>query len=691
MKRLLLFISIAISAFAYSQSTTQILGPATTTPGTTVSYFIPGFICPPGPLYQFSVSPSAGVTIVQTQVNEWDVTFPSCGVYVLSGLRPCQNFVTGYDTVYVSGYITSNNSFSICQGDSVLINGTWQSNAGTYIDTINTLGCDTILTTILAVSPAFTNTINAAICSGNNYTLPGGNSVSLAGTYIDTLSSGTGCDSIITTNLAISSVYFDSINASICSGNNYILPNGNPVNTSGLYIDTLSTINGCDSIIKVNLTVNTFISLTLNPTICSGNIFTLPDGTTTAIGGNFMVTVLIAVGCDSIITTNLTVNSVYNNSINVSICTGNNYQLPGGNTVSSAGVYNDTLLSINGCDSIIITSLSVVNTITNNQNANICSGQTYTLPNGSIVSNSGNYIDTLTSSGGCDSIITTNLIVSSPIIFNQSATICNGSTYTLPNGNIVNTSGLYSDTLSTSGGCDSIIKTNLSVLQNSFSISNFTVCSKDGYTLSNGNTIFSSGVHKDTLAAKNGCDSIVTINLTVNTSPIITISNDTTIISGTNAILTATGFGNYNWSPSTGLDSTTTNSIIASPTQTTTYCVEVTNTNGCKDTACVTVYVDHPCPTINSLATPNAFSPNGDNLNDEFCLQGWVPCNEEFIITIFNRWGEKVYESKDPNFCWDGVYETTVMEAQVLTYYIKAKFNSDNKIISKKGNITILR
>jgi gliding motility-associated-like protein len=109
------------------------------------------------------------------------------------------------------------------------------------------------------------------------------------------------------------------------------------------------------------------------------------------------------------------------------------------------------------------------------------------------------------------------------------------------------------------------------------------------------------------------------------------------------------------------------------------------------DTACVTVYVELPCPDKDGLAVPNAFSPNADAMNDEFCLLGWDRCIEDFRIYIYNRWGEKVFESKDPNFCWDGKYNTTVLDAQVFVYYLEANFtNFDQKVI-KKGNISLIR
>jgi len=91
-----------------------------------------------------------------------------------------------------------------------------------------------------------------------------------------------------------------------------------------------------------------------------------------------------------------------------------------------------------------------------------------------------------------------------------------------------------------------------------------------------------------------------------------------------------------------------------------------------------------------SFSLPNAFTPNGDLENDSFCLKGWSFCNEEFKVMIFSRWGEKVFESTDPNFCWDGRYKGQVLSADVYVYHIKATYKG-NELVNKKGNITLIR
>ena len=61
----------------------------------------------------------------------------------------------------------------------------------------------------------------------------------------------------------------------------------------------------------------------------------------------------------------------------------------------------------------------------------------------------------------------------------------------------------------------------------------------------------------------------------------------------------------------------------------------------------MTVYVDVPCPSNANFSVPNAFSPNGDGHNDIFTINGWKTCIVDYKMVIYDRWGEKVYESTD--------------------------------------------
>jgi len=346
-------------------------------------------------------------------------------------------------------------------------------------------------------------------------------------------------------------------------------------------------------------------------------------------------------------------------------------------------------------DTSYVTITGTVSTIYVTQNPVICAGNSFMLPDSSFATTTGVYIDTVKSTNGCDSIITTNLTVNPNLTSTINQSICNGNSY-LFNGINITAAGVYKDTLPSVGGCDSIVTLNLSVIQGINTSYNPAICFGSSYSLPDGSIVTTPGTYTDTIKSISGCDSIIsTINLTVHPNPIINIIPNITITQGTSTTLVASGGANYNWQPPAGLSTTNGTTVIASPVATTTYCVETNDNNGCKDTACVTVTVvdsEPPCVVSSSaLEIPNAFSPNGDNINEEFCLLGWDRCIESFTIFIFNRWGEKVFESNNTNFCWDGTFNSKPLDTQVFVYYISAKYINEHKKIKRKGNILMIR
>nr|MBA3706100.1 gliding motility-associated C-terminal domain-containing protein [Bacteroidota bacterium] len=139
------------------------------------------------------------------------------------------------------------------------------------------------------------------------------------------------------------------------------------------------------------------------------------------------------------------------------------------------------------------------------------------------------------------------------------------------------------------------------------------------------------------------------------------------------------------WTPTLGLNCSTCTNPIAGPSQTTQYCVTVSNTNGCTDNACVTVTVDVHCGEV---FVPNAFSPNNDGENELECVYG--KCIQKMTFIIFDRWGEKVFETSDVKQCWDGSYKGNIMNTAVFVYYLKATLITGEEIM-KKGNISLVR
>ncbi|MES2621225.1 MAG: PKD domain-containing protein, partial [Bacteroidota bacterium] len=104
----------------------------------------------------------------------------------------------------------------------------------------------------------------------------------------------------------------------------------------------------------------------------------------------------------------------------------------------------------------------------------------------------------------------------------------------------------------------------------------------------------------------------------------------------------------------------------------------------CADTLCKTIYISFE----KLIGVPNAFTPNGDGINDVVKIEGKGIV--ELVFRIYNRWGEKVFETRDKNMGWDGIYKGTLQEMDVFTYAADATLINGEQVMLK-GNITLLR
>lgn len=234
--------------------------------------------------------------------------------------------------------ITACNSFEL--------NGQTYTSTGIYVQTMmNAAGCDSMITLNLSISGTDTT---LAVTACENYTW-NGQLYNTSGFYRDTFTNTAGCDSIVNLNLTITHPIQTVINATICEGESY-----EGYDAAGTYTDTFTGMGGCDSIRTLQLRVNPKQYVSLSGTICEGESF-LGYSTT----GTFIDTFQTSNGCDSIRTIQLLVHPRQYTTIPVSICEGESYYA-GGSYQTDAGTYRDTLVTQQGCDSVIITQLTVM-------------------------------------------------------------------------------------------------------------------------------------------------------------------------------------------------------------------------------------------------------------------------------------------------------------------------------------------
>lgn len=313
---------------------------------------------------------------------------------------------------------------------------------------------------------------------------------------------------------------------------------------------------------------------TINPVACES--FVSPSGKYVWTSSNtYQDTIPNAGLCDSIITVNLTVNNSSQGLIAETAC--NAYTSPSGNHIwTTSGFFQDTIPNANGCDSVITVSLTINNGTAETIQESACDA--YTSPSGNYTwTTSGTYQDTILNAAGCDSIITVNLTVTNSSLASIQDTVCN--TYTSPSGNYVWTAtGTYQDTLLNANGCDSLITIDLTVNTNATASINETACGS--FTSPSGlYTWTASGMYQDTISTTAGCDSLLTINLTITNA-------DTSVTISGNMLSANVGGAIYQW-----LDCQNGNQPVAGATQQTftpsasgSYALRITQ-DGCTDTS----------------------------------------------------------------------------------------------------------
>jgi gliding motility-associated-like protein len=606
----------------------------------------------------------------------------SAGSYrdTLTGAAGCDSIIVL--TLNVVSSITTPVSQGICTGSTYTFNGQALSTAGTYYDTLTSVaGCDSVVVLTLTVIPVSSTPVSQSICSGSSYNFYGQN-LTTSGTYSDTLTSAEGCDSIIVLTLSVVSSITNPISASSCTGS-YIF-NGQTLTTSGTYSDTLPSVAGCDSITVLTLTVGSPSSLAISQTICNNSTYPF-NGQNLNTTGTYAETLTNVSGCDSTITLTLTVVPTSTTALSQSICSGSTYNF-NGQTLTTAGTYIDTLANVSGCDSIIILALTIVSTSTTQISQSLCSGTSYTF-NGLVLSTAGVYTDTLTGAAGCDSIIVLTLTIIPTSSSAISQTIC-GGVYTFGT-QALTTSGTYVDTFTNAAGCDSIMALTLTVLQPSTDSTNAGICGDRSYTF-HGQTLTAAGIYRDTFTNAAGCDSFSILNLVIAPQPassfLISPSGIVSLGSAVTVTDESTNADSILWQLNTKVISLVSGGAL--PIQDTgTYCLrQIASTSlGCSDTSqeCITVY-------NNSFYLPNAFTPNNDGVNDYISLYGYTQSMKYLSITVYDRWGEKVFESNDINFQWDGTYRGVKEAPGIYVYTLNITFLSGASI-ANKGSITLIR
>ena len=434
------------------------------------------------------------------------VTSNNTATHTLTNVAGCDSVVTLNLTILESN--TGTDVVTACDSYIWIDGVTYTANNSTATHTLtNAAGCDSVVTLNLTILESNTGTDVVEEC--DSYTWIDGNTyLTSNNTATHTLTNAAGCDSVITLNLTIlesttgTDVLAECDSYTWIDGNTYTQSN----NTATF---TLTNSVGCDSVVTLDLTIlesNTGIDV-----VQSCVPYTWIDGITYAVDNNTATHTLInAAGCDSVVTLNLSFVDAYATSDVITACEAYTW-IDGVTYTENNNTATETLTSSAGCDSVVTLNLTIGHANTGTDVITACDshtwidGVTYTLDNNTAT-------HTLTNVSGCDSVVTLNLTILESSADTDVVTVCDsliwidGVTYKASN----NTATW---TLTNALGCDSIVTLDLTILAST--ASSITESSPVTYTSPSGKLWTESGSYNDTIPNAAGCDSVISINLTI--------------------------------------------------------------------------------------------------------------------------------------------------------------------------------
>ncbi len=308
-------------------------------------------------------------------------------------------------------------------------------------------GCDSVVTLHLFIKDTSMVTVQQTYCRNELPAIWNGINIPVAATSnaayaVYSTTNIAGCDSTVTLNLTVYDTFALSVYDTLCRNDLPLTWNGLTVNVPAGSTNTTavyhgSSVHGCDSMVTLHLYIREPSASMVNQVICSNQLPYTWNGISVTAGGPAaaVFTTLNSVGCDSVVTLNLTVNNTSAATDIKNICSSQLPYLWNGISVPAGGIAVATFTTPNvaGCDSIITLNLNVNNSSTSVENETICSVQLPYTWHGISVPAGGPAAATFTTlnAAGCDSIITLDLTVVPSVAPAVTITVAPGSTVPL--------------------------------------------------------------------------------------------------------------------------------------------------------------------------------------------------------------------------------------------------------------------
>ncbi len=663
--------------------------------------------------------------------------------HTISSFKGCDSLIQILDLEFTD---TVHSSLYMSSCDSFLWNGIRYDVSGDYsFQTVNLLGCDSILTLHLEINYSSNSTRSLSVCDRFSWN---GNEYLTSGDYYFYSQNMAGCDSVATLHLTITNS--DSLVVHHTACNSYFW-NGKTYTESGVYPFYSQNINSCDSIVYLHLIIDTVIRSQTSQTACESYTW---NNIRYTQSGTYQYSTQSSSGCDSIATLILEINKSSNSTTKIIAC---DKYIWNGKEYTSDGIYQFVTLNSLGCDSVATLELEIIESSSSITDTSCCD---IFIWNAKTYSNSGSYQYHTFNTKGCDSIAHLNLKIysSDSLLITQNACdhydwngrkLTQSGTYMEKSKNIYSCdstiflnlnilksthsiidysvcdsleflgqtfdkAGSYQFTLQNSAGCDSIITLSLSILSHN-QINTGTACDSFYWNV-NGKTYQQSGLYKEQFINQQGCDSILTLELKINKSKEIVQETETCshyIWPVNNWLLTKSAEYTYPLKTIAGCDSIFKLKLTVHPdyyhidtvitsddytwtinhltyTSSGTYEEKFTSTIGCDSIHILYLIIDKEA----GIYYPNVINPSS-TLNNKFTLFVYGSAAIIQNLSIYDRWGNQIWQKQDfePNdihLGWNGKFKEQNVVPGVYVWHAEIILQNGEKII-KRGNLTVVR
>lgn len=623
--------------------------------------------------------------------------------------------------------LTNENALTLTIDDTNQ-SGQYRLLAANGASSISQPNCRVVSNPVIVDVQSIETNISETRCEGETYSF-GNQNITTTGSYTEVFTTIDGCDSTVVLNIEFTPIINESLTEFLCEGQSYSLGN-QTITSTGMYTETFEEPSGCNRIVTLDITFTPPIVQNIAETICQGESFTFGNDVLNE-AGNYQQILTSVAGCDSTINLELFVLPNFNMSETAQICAGESFQ---GSIYTQDTTLTANFTSANGCDSIITTQLTVLPSYNEIFSANLCAGEVF---QGTTIQNDTTILVQMSTQAGCDSIITFNVTVENPTGFqiqglNQ---ICSGETTTLSANNEsfvayqwstgattptidISTADNYAVEITTVNGCiaNDQIEVSVTNLQATATATN-PVCPDDngriridavtGGTapyfyglaeqgLSEQNIIggLSPGIYEVLVQDAGGCEWQDVI--TIEPSPILDVNitapeqlnlGDSAMIE----VLTPFSVASYAWSPTLGLSCTDCPNPVVTPDASTAYNLTIMDERGCTISERIFINV----VVIRNIFVPNAFSPNGDGINDELTLFADAKVANINTFVIYDRWGNQMYAVDNQNsnsdlLSWDGTFNGKEVNIGVYVWIAEVEY-SDGFVETLTGDVALIR